>query len=160
VAKCVGVACADGSSYRAEKGGRFNAPHQASGRNGGSDLCGRRFSRGCRYLCSAPNMPCSLFTTPTWSRRKIGLLAADDLGHVRPIFMSSPERICAWFDNARGIEWTIPRRSKVSPPPYVPDTQPARPVSTHEARRYAAITRCKKVLNTGQPLRKKLLKDF
>jgi len=47
--KCVGVRCADGSSYRAEKRS-FNDPHQTSGRHGASDLWGEDFLEGVRYF--------------------------------------------------------------------------------------------------------------
>ena len=100
--KCVGVRCADGSSYRAEKAvvSTIHIKHLVD--MAPSDLWGEDFLEGVRLF--QPEHAMFSFHYATTEPPKYRLASGGTISTCEAIFMSSPERILRLgYDNARGI---------------------------------------------------------
>jgi phytoene dehydrogenase-like protein len=100
--KCVGVHCADGSSYRAEKAvvSTIHIKHLVD--MAPSDLWGEDFLEGVRLF--QPEHAMFSFHYATKEPPKYTLASGGTISTCEAVFMSSPERILRLgYDNARGI---------------------------------------------------------
>jgi phytoene dehydrogenase-like protein len=99
--KCVGVRCADGSSYRAEKAvvSTIHIKHLVD--MAPRDLWGEEFLEGVRLF--QPEHAMFSFHYATKEPPKYPLASGGTISTCEAVFMSSPERILRLsYDNARG----------------------------------------------------------
>ena len=100
--KCVGVHCADGSSYRAEKAvvSTIHIKHLVE--MAPRDLWGEDFLEGVRLF--QPEHAMFSFHYATKEPPKYTLVSGGTISTCEAVFISSPERILRLgYDNARGI---------------------------------------------------------